>query len=394
MHPYESQFADVFGSTSYAFSFWKARVALYALLKVLRLEESGNSEVILPGYTCVVVPNAVRYAKARPVYADITPGEYNLDPASVERRITNHTRVLIIQHTYGIPADVGALKAIAAKHQLFLIEDCAHVLLGSRSQGQLLGSFGDAAFFSSQWSKPYTTGLGGMVVTKDRGLAEQLKAIQATFREPPIRQRVQLQVQYDLFRRCFTPSRYWLCQSSLHALSGFGLFVGSSNSEDLEGAIPPDIDWRMSEFQQQMGITQIKNRVGNSRHRERLMKFYSDGLRQCGWPVDHYLDSSSQSSVLRYPLKVASKDHLLRESRRAKIEVGSWFETPLHPLSLAAHDRMDYNLGSCPAAESTAAETINLPVHEGVTQAEAERILDFVVSAASPAKSVQKTVAL
>src|SRR5262245_5582390 len=130
MQQYEASFAAVFGPNYSAFSFWKARVALYALLKALQLEESD--EVILPGYTCVVVPNAVRFSGAQPVYADIAKGQYNLDPESVEQRITPRTRALIIQHTYGVPAEVKALARIAAKHKLVTIEDCAHVLLGSR----------------------------------------------------------------------------------------------------------------------------------------------------------------------------------------------------------------------------------------------------------------------
>jgi perosamine synthetase len=383
MQPYESQFAAVFGTRFYAFSFWKARVALHAVVKALDLEE--NSEVILPGYTCVVVANAIRYVGTRPVYADIAPSNYNLDPASVEQRITCHTRALVIQHTYGIPADIGSLREIANKYGLCLIEDCAHVLVGSSSQGQLLGSFGKAAFFSFQWAKPYTTGLGGMVVTQDVVLAERLKTIQAMFQEPPLRQRLQLQVQHGLYRRFFNPRRYWLSQNSLRALSRFGLFVGSSNPEDLNGKMPSDIAWRMSEFQQRAGLAQLKMLQENSAHRRFLTKFYSDWLLKHGWPVDHNLNSEG-TAVLRYPLRVESKAKVLEESRRAKIEMGSWFETPLHPLPLSAHHIVGYELGSCPVAESTAATVINLPLHERVTEAEAERILHFVHSRASPVK--------
>src|SRR5262244_3893454 len=100
MRPYETCFAAIFGTNYYAFCFWKARVALYALLRALDLQE--NDEVILPGYTCIVVSNAIRFAGAKPVYADIAPGRSNLDPISVQQRITSHTRVLIVQHTYGI----------------------------------------------------------------------------------------------------------------------------------------------------------------------------------------------------------------------------------------------------------------------------------------------------
>src|SRR4029077_7062808 len=119
MQPYETRFARTFGRDYYAFGFWKARVALYAILKSLDLRQ--KDEVILPGYTCVVVPNSVRYAGATPVYADIAPGNYNIDPVSVEKRITSRTRIVMAQHTYGIPADMDSLRAVAEQHGLTLI---------------------------------------------------------------------------------------------------------------------------------------------------------------------------------------------------------------------------------------------------------------------------------
>jgi perosamine synthetase len=381
-HTYETQFAATFGTNFCAFSFWKARIALYAILKALDFQE--NDEIILPGYTCVVVPNAIRYTRCCPVYADIARRPYNLDPCSVEQRLSVRTRALIVQHTYGIPADIHSLQAIADKYGLCLIEDCAHVLLGSSYQGKLLGSFGMAAFFSFQWSKPYTTGLGGMVVTKDKKLAEQLKKVQSMFCEPPLRQRIQLKVQYQFYRRFFGPKVYWWSQKSLHMFSKLGLFVGSSSPEELNGTIPYDICWNMSEFQRRAGFPQISEVGDNAAHRRSLTKYYSDSLRSHGWPVDDGL-SADEIILLRYPLRVASKTEVLEKARRFRIEIGSWFETPLHPLPMNNHYAAAYQLGCCPVAESTAATVINLPLHNRVNQAEAERIVHFLLSHASPA---------
>jgi len=383
MQSYETRFAGMFGTDYYAFSFWKARVALYAILKALDLKEVD--EVILPGYTCVVVPNVVRYAGAKPIYADIGQGRYNIDPASVEQRISPHTRALIVQHTYGIPADICSLQAIEKKYGLYLIEDCAHVLLGSRSQGLPLGSFGKAAFFSFQWNKPYTTGLGGMVVTRDRGLAERLKGIQATFKDPPLRRKLQLQIQYELHNRFFEPKLFWFGQESLRALSKIGLLVGSSDPNELTGEEEPsDICWRMSDFQQRVGLTKLNKLEENSTHRKLLTQCYLDLLCKQGRPVNRDLDSS-EFELLSLPFQVANKISVLEKSRRAGVEIGSWFETPLHPLPLNEHHRIEYQPGCCPIAESTADKVINLPLHDRVDQAEAERIVRFLIAEASPA---------
>jgi len=379
--PYEANFAAVFGEGYQAFSFWKARIALYAILKALDLK--NGDEVILPGYTCVVVPNAVQYAGATPIYADIALGDYNLDPASVQQCITPRTRAIIVQHTYGIPADMDALRALADQHQVYLIEDCAHVLLDSPPRGRLLGSASIAAFFSFQWSKPYTTGLGGMAVTHDKELARRLTAIHKTFCEPPVRHRIQLQIQYMLYRRFFGPRLYWFAQQLLHTLSQLGLFVGSSSTAELTGAMPTDIHWRMSSFQKAVGMPQIKAVGDNAERRQHLTRYYADVLQRHAWPVEESFNSKDVI-LLRYPLQVTEKRQVLEAARRSHIEIGSWFETPLHPLPLSDHPLIKYQPGSCPVAEQTAAHVINLPLHERISQPDAERIMRLVLSQASP----------
>jgi perosamine synthetase len=382
MKPYESRFSAIFGTDYRAFSFWKGRVALYAILQSLGVRE--GDDVILPGYTCVVVANAIRYTGAKPVYADIASRGFNLDPGSVRERITPRTRALIVQHTYGIPADVRSLQTIAQEHRLELIEDCAHVLPGSIYHRQLLGSFGKAAFFSSQWSKPYTTGLGGMVLTRDKELAARLKEIQTTFQKPPLLQYAQLQFQYALYRKFFRPKFYWYSQKSLHALSKLGLFVGSSSSTELTGEKPSDFCWQMGAFQQRVGLVQMDNLEMNLSHRQALSRYYSETLHRHGWRFDDHLNCR-ETIPLRFPLEVENKPRVLKEASGAGIELGSWFETPLHPLPLADHYLVDYELGSCPVAESTANNVVNLPVHERVSRSDANRIARFVLSHTSSA---------
>jgi dTDP-4-amino-4,6-dideoxygalactose transaminase len=121
----------------------------------------------------------------------------------------------------------------------------------------------------------------------------------------------------------------------------------------------------------------------NLSHRQALSRYYADTLGHHGWGFDGNVNCGD-TALLRFPLKVQDKSRVLNESSRAGIELGSWFETPLHPLSLADHHRVDYQLGSCPVAESTANEVINLPLHERVTRTDAETIAQFVVSHSSP----------
>lgn len=158
-----------------AISFQRGRDALFILLQSLGIAE--GDEVILQAYTCVVVPNAIQFLGATPVYVDIEKEGFNMDPALIEAAITPKTKALIIQHTFGEPADIEAIQAICKRHKLFLIEDCAHSL-GSTHQGKPVGSFGDAAIWSFGRDKVISSVWGGMVTTNQDELAHLVRSQQ------------------------------------------------------------------------------------------------------------------------------------------------------------------------------------------------------------------------
>lgn len=356
----------------FAYAFWKGRVALYAILKAL--DVGPGDEVIVPAFTCVVVPNAIRAVGAIPVYADIAPDSYNLSNETVAQCITSRTRAILAQHTFGIPVEMRLLQMLARDHQIALIEDCAHAL-GSICDGQGVGSFGSAAFFSSQWSKPYTTGLGGMAVTADPAIAQRLQHIQATFTTPARTQQLQLRVQYALYRRFFSPQVYWTAMSALQRLSHWGVFVGSSSTPELDGVVPLDTTWRMADAQARAGYHQLDRLPQSMAHRQQIAAFYEQRLRQHGAAQE--LADGIEPIYVRYPVRVENKHALLHHAAEQRIELGSWFETVLHPVDQAL-DRFSYKVGQCPVAEQTAREVVNLPLHQRVTLHEAARIMAFV----------------
>lgn len=372
---YEAEFRRTVEAHT-ARSFWKGRTALYAILKALGIGK--DDEVLLPGFTCVVVANAVRLSGAVPVYVDIGRDTYNMDPRNLLERITLKSRAIIVQHTFGIPAEMDPLLEIAERHHLHIIEDCAHAL-GSTYKGKPVGSFGAAAFFSSQWSKPYTTGLGGMAITSDVALSQRINEIQEGFGVPSKGQLAKLYIQYRLYNNVFSPRLYWRSVRALELLSRLRLFVGSSTQHELGGHRPVDAEWRMSSLQAGIGLKRLHNLGADQGHREVITHVYEDRLERFGWPPVE-VPESSRAIFLRYPIRVANKALLLQRARYAGIELGSWFESPLHPI----HDGLDrygYEPGSCPNAENTATEVVNLPVHPRVSVEEAKRIAEFVCNA-------------
>lgn len=374
---YEQAFSDMLGPEVRTFAFWKGRVALYAILQALGV--GAGDEVLIAGFTCVVVPNAVRFLGARPVYADISTGSYTLDPASAAQAISPQTRAMIVQHTLGIPAPIEELLAIAKLHDLAVIEDCAHSL-GSTYCGNPLGTFGGAAFFSSQWSKPYTTGMGGVAITRDRDLAIRLARVQQAFAEPSFSAQWRLSIQYQFYQRFFTPQLYWLAQGVLRGVGRMGLAVSSSSAGELAGSRPYDHEWRMARPQCLAGLRQLEGMPAGIRHRRMLAARYDAGLRDAGWPI---ATRDEETILLRYPVMVQNKQELLRGARHARVELGSWFETPLHPTPLSQHAVFGYALGQCPNSEVAAGRIVNLPLHQRVTVDEADRVLEFFLKHAA-----------
>ena len=155
-----------------AFLFANGREGLLALLRSLKLSTDG--EVIVQGYTCVVVPNAIEAAGCTTIYADIERDTLNLDCDAVEAAITPKTRAVICQHTFGIPSDTTRLREICDKHSLILIEDCAHVIPDNKGPSSI-GKHGDAVLLSFGRDKAISGVTGGAVLCADKDLALLLK---------------------------------------------------------------------------------------------------------------------------------------------------------------------------------------------------------------------------
>lgn len=146
-----------------------------ALVGALDAHEIGpGDEVIVPSFTFIGTANAVRLVGARPVFADIEPERYGLDPEAVRARITQDTEAVIPVHYAGAPCRINELREVAIDNDLVLIEDAAEAF-GAEHKGGKVGLFGDSAMFSFCQNKVITTGEGGAVVTDNGDLAKRLR---------------------------------------------------------------------------------------------------------------------------------------------------------------------------------------------------------------------------
>src|SRR3954465_6913069 len=144
------------------------RMALYFILKAMDLPP--GSEIVVPALTFWVVPEMARVAGLKVVFADIDPATFTLSPAALERAITPNTRAVLPTHLYGMACDMDPILDLARRHGLKVIEDCAHAL-GATYRDRMVGTLGDASFFSFQAFKPLNTYGGGLAWMRDAGLA-------------------------------------------------------------------------------------------------------------------------------------------------------------------------------------------------------------------------------
>ncbi len=168
---FEQKVAEYVGA-NYAVAVSNGTAALHVACLAAGIGE--GDEVITTPITFAASANCVLYCGGTPVFADINPVTYNIDPEDIERKITDKTKAIIPVHFTGQPCEMDEIRQIAEKYHLTVIEDGAHAL-GAEYKGKKIGAFSDMVTFSFHPVKPITTGEGGMVVTNDENLYERLK---------------------------------------------------------------------------------------------------------------------------------------------------------------------------------------------------------------------------
>jgi len=346
------------------FYFWKGRVALYAILKALNITK--GDEIILPAFTCVVVPNAIAYLGAKPVYVDIDPYTYNIDASQIESKITSKARAIMAQNTFGLSSDLDPLREIAESHECFLIEDCAHGF-GGTYKGHMNGTVADAAFYSSQWNKPFSTGLGGFAITKNEDIAKKLKILESKAVVPSFKEQFSLKLQ--LFARDYLVNEftYWQAMTLYRVLSKFNIITGSSQGYELESTQMPDDFFKgFSDIQRKRFKKELQRIDQNLAHRKKISQKYKEILFELGKGVPLEPDYATHT-FCKFPLLVTNRNEFLKFAEKNRIEVGDWFNSPIHPVTENL-TRWDYKWGENPIAEYMSQHMVNLHTHQGITE--------------------------
>ena len=372
---YEKAFAQQVG-VGYAFSFSSGRVALYGLLRALGI--GGGDEVILQVPTHIVVSNAIRYVGATPVYVDCQPDTFNMNLEEAERRITAKTKVLLLQHTFGIPVDMDTALELARRKGIVIIEDCVHAL-GASYNGRQVGSFGRAAFFSTEETKTISSTMGGMAVTDDPQLASPMADFQAACSWPSAslttRHLLRL-IIYHIFTQPYLHPYVRKIYEFSRRSHQAALAPRTTTDEEQCGLRPGDFEQRLSSAQATIALRQLRRLDENIAHRRAVSNAYQKKLGSFGMKVPAP-PAKSQPAFVRYPIWVEDRDACTR-AVAPYAQLGEWFTSVLEESASPAYGR--YESGSCPVAEAAARHLVNLPTHPRVKPQDIEAIVSSIIT--------------
>jgi len=339
------------------FFYWKGRVALTAIFKALDLKE--GDEVILPAFTCVVVPNAIIYLKAKPVYVDIDLDTYNTSLEKIKEKVTSKTKVVMCQNTFGLSSEVDLISNWCKANNIISIEDCTHGY-GGRFNGGPNGSYSDFAFFSTQWNKPFSTGIGGFLLVNNTSYTSKIEAVNKDLIIPSSKDKVVLKVLLFAKNKILNASNYWTLLKLYRFLSKYNLVIGSSSDEEITSIKEPQNYFKgISSTQINEGIKSVQNINNYLTLRKKNAAIYTAFLKQnkLTFVADKLLDNHS---FLKYPLLVKNRDEFLELAEKHKIDLGEWFNSPLHPVQ-GDLSMWGLKIDDFPNAKYASERMVNLP---------------------------------
>lgn len=320
---------------------------LHLVLETLKLRIAD--EIITTPYTMAATAEAILYAGARPVFADIDPNTLNIDPVFVEKKINKKTKAIICVDIAGCPCDYQRLKGLARSHNLFLLDDAAHAL-GAKYRGKSLGSIANATVFSFYSTKNITTGEGGMVVSASKRLIEKIRLL------------------------------------SLHGMtsSGWKRHKGDSWKYDITQL---GYKYNLSDLAAALGLGQLNRFKERQRRRTRLAARYLDGLANlaefvelpcCGEMVQH----AWHLFIIR--IKPGrwriNRDRLIVELEKRGVGCGVHF-IPIYRFSYFKK-ALNYKPSDFPNCESAFKRVISLPLYPDLSFEEVDYVCEVVTELA------------
>jgi len=388
----EKEFKRYLG-VKHAVSFNSGRSAFLAILNALNLNKSD--EILLQAFTCNAVPNPIIWSGFAPVYVDCDEKTFNIDINDLKRKITQKSRVVMVQHTFGLPAEMDEILEICQKgeedksssspftdareNNLILIEDCAHSL-GAEYKNRKVGTFGKAAFFSFSRDKVISSVYGGMAVTNDENLTKKIKDYQEKIGYPSYCWIFQQLLHPVLIHLLILPTYRIFGKYLLILFQWFHILSKAVHWKEKRGKKPCYFPKRLPNALAILALNQFKKLEKFNNHRKEIACFYYDEITKTCPELAEGLPPNPEGKkqvYLRFAVKHPKSHEIIKKSWQKNLLIGDWYTTPIAPHDTKL-DKMKYDKGSCPNAENLAKITLNLPTHINISQKQAQKIIDFL----------------
>ncbi|MDD4661949.1 MAG: aminotransferase class V-fold PLP-dependent enzyme [Candidatus Pacebacteria bacterium] len=367
---FENIFNDCFKFDK-VFSLNSGRSSLIVILEALGIQK--NDEIIVQAYTCNAVINPILKLEAFPVYVDIDDN-LNIDPSLIEEKITNKTKAVIVQHTFGMPAQLDKIKEICIKHNIFLIEDCAHALLAKYKE-DYCGKFGDVSFFSFGRDKVISSVYGGMIGSNDKELSVKIENVYNKL-DFPDKKWVNKQIRHPILMNLLILPFYNFLNIGKIILE---LSIRSETlskavcSIEYQGELPDYFPKKMPNSLAKMALNQFKKIEKFNNHRRELAKYYKK-------EIGGIFNINEDAIYLKFPIKVNNGDAIIKEFSKYNIMLeDGWRKKVIVPPKTNLI-KMHYNIGECKKAEEFSDKMLILPTHINISMETAERIVYILKS--------------
>ena len=324
---FEAALADFVG-TQHAIAVNSGTSGLHLIVRALGL--GPGDEVLVPSFTFAASVNAILFEGATPVFVDIEPETYNLDPADLARKVTPRTKAIMAVDIFGHPAEWDAILEVAAHHGLHVIDDSCEAL-GAAYKGRKLGTFGDAATFAFYPNKQITTGEGGMIVTDDDEIAGLCRSMRNQGRDA---------------------MGAWL----EHVRLGY--------------------NYRMTEMSAALGVTQLPRLPSFMAKRARVAALYTERLASVDWARPPVVREHVTMSWFVYVVTLAEglqRDAVIAGLAARGIPARGYF-APIHTQPYIREMFGDLS-GTLPVTENIARRTLALPFHNDLSEGEIDRVV-------------------
>lgn len=345
--------------------FLTGRSALFHLLQSLEL--SANAEVIVQAFTCEAVILPIIANKLKPVYVDIETQTFSLNPVELETKITDRTKVVILQHTFGLtPAHRTKIQTIVRKHDLVLIEDIAHGY-----NPKIISNFNPPAgrsifLMSFGRSKALSSVFGGAIVTNIPAIQKKLAKIEQSLSYPSFGFIMQLLLYKPLSMIIKSSYDFYLGKLIHKLVCMLGLLSLEITQKEKGGEYDQLLDKAYPNALSSLLIPQLNQYEQKVKHRALICSLYQKNLKSAHFVTDY---------MLRYSVLVDDPQKLITKAVRKNIFLGSWYNQVVAPKSLDLK-KVQYQQGSCPVAEKTCIHIVNLPLN--ISRSEALKVIDLL----------------